>query len=134
MRERVLLFGDIDARPEGLERALVRAGFGLAEGHNVLSMPAPDLALVAVRDSGAALERTLGSLNGPEWLGVPVVVLFAAPTPDGIARALALGAADALAGPIDFGELTARLGARLRVRAELQRAAGAGSLQAELFL
>ena len=32
MRERVLLFGDVSARPEGLERSLMRAGFALAEG------------------------------------------------------------------------------------------------------
>jgi len=132
VRERVLLFGDVCARPEGLERSLVRAGFALAEGSAVETPATPDLALVAVQN-GADLETAMLPFAGISWAGVPVVVLIATAERDGIARALSLGAADALAVPIDLAELCARLEARLRVRAEVQRAAGAGTLQSELF-
>ncbi|MGH7562017.1 MAG: GGDEF domain-containing protein [Gemmatimonadales bacterium] len=134
MRERVLLFGDAAARPDGLERALVRSGFALAEGPAVGPSATPDLALVAVHDAGPALERALAGFQGDGWSEVPVVVLLGSAERDGIARALALGAADAMAAPIDLGELCARLEARLRARAEVRRAAGTGSLQSELFL
>lgn len=134
MRERVHLFGDPAARPEGLERVLMRAGFSLDEGEDGRAAPSPDLALVAVPDAGPGLERALARFQGPEWAEVPVLVLLGRAGPDGIARALALGAADALAAPVNPVELGARLEARLRVRAELQRAAGAGSLHSELFL
>ncbi|HET9274972.1 MAG TPA: hypothetical protein VFN96_02755, partial [Gemmatimonadales bacterium] len=134
MRERVLLFGDASARPDGLERALVRAGFSLAEGPVVDASTIPDLALVAVHDAGPALERALESFQGDGWSDVPVIVLLGGDERDAVARALALGAADAMAAPVDLAELGARLEARLRARAEIRRAAGTGSLQAELFL
>ncbi|HSE53585.1 MAG TPA: hypothetical protein VLB00_15450, partial [Gemmatimonadales bacterium] len=79
MRERVLLFGEVSHRPEGLERALVRAGFALAEGSAASAGTTPDLALLAVRDGGAALETALATFAGPCWAGVPVVVLLSAP-------------------------------------------------------
>ena len=132
MRERVLLLGDDAARPEGLERALVRAGFGVSEAPLPAGATA-DLALVAVQGDDADLEDALAPFSGPEWTGIPVIVLLAGAGRDRIARALALGAADALAAPVDLGELCARLETRLRVRAEVQRAAGSGSLQNELF-
>jgi diguanylate cyclase (GGDEF)-like protein len=133
MRERVLLFGDTDARPDGLERALVRAGFSLAEGASFEPQAPPDIALVAVRDAGSGLESALAAFRGTEWAGVQVVALLATPSRDGVARALSLGAADALAAPVDLAELAARLVARLRSRNDMQRAAGAGSLHSELL-
>jgi diguanylate cyclase (GGDEF)-like protein len=132
VRERVLLFGEVSARPEGLERSLVRAGFALAEGSAVEVPATPDLALIAVQ-RGGDLEAALARFADASWAGVPVVVLLATAERDGIARALSLGAADALAAPVDLPELCARLEARLRVRAEVQRAGGAGALQSELF-
>ena len=132
MKERVVLFGDSSSRPEGLVRALARAGFVLAEGEGNQSSQ-PDLVLVAVRNADAELERAFGLVHERRWFGVPVIVLLAGSEPGGITRALSLGAADAVAAPVDLAELCARLEARLRLRAEMQRAAGAGSLQAELF-
>lgn len=134
MRERVFLFGDFDARPEGLERALVRSGFALAEGDGVHAGPSPDLALLCVRDSGPELERALARFESTAWADVPVIVLLATPGREGISRALSLGAADAMSAPLDTTELSARLEARLRSRAEMQRAACAGTLSTELFL
>lgn len=134
MRERVLLFGEVGVRPEGLERALIRAGFALSEGASSGSAEAPDLVLVAVRDAGSELERALGLCQSRDWTGVPVIALLGTADRGGITRALSLGAADAIAAPVDLAELSARLEARLRSRAEMLRVAGAGSLQAELFL
>jgi diguanylate cyclase (GGDEF)-like protein len=134
MRERVLLFGDKNSRPEGMERALVRAGFALSEGASAGSSDAPDLVLVTAGDAGAELERALGFCRSRAWTGVPVIALLGSSLSGGITRALSLGAADAIAAPVDLTELCARLEARLRSRAELLRAAGAGSLQAELLL
>jgi diguanylate cyclase (GGDEF)-like protein len=133
MRERVFLLGDVASRPDGLERALVRAGFALAEATAGDPIVPPDLALVAVRDGGAELESALAGFRSELWSGVPIIVLLGSAERNGIARALALGAIDALAAPVDLGELCARLESRLRARAELRRAAGAGALQADLF-
>lgn len=133
MRERVFLYGDSSCRPDGLERALVRAGFALAEGHSTESLVPPDLVLLAARDEGPELDQALAAFRTDPWNGVPVIVLLAGTERAGIARALALGAADALAAPVNLSELCARLESRLRAGAELRRAAGAGALQSDLF-
>ena len=130
MRERVLLLGEIGARPEGMERALVRAGFALSDGASSGS----DLILIAVHDAGSGLERALGICRNRDWTGVPIIALLGTTEQGGITRALSLGAADAVTAPVNLAELSAPLEARLRSRAEMRRAAGAGSLQAELFL
>jgi hypothetical protein len=133
MRESVYLYGDSADRPIGIERGLVRAGFALSEGNTAPPGPPPDLALVMVPDAGDGLEQALQMFNEREWTGVPVIVILASGHNGGIARALALGAADAMASPVDHSELSARLEARLRSRAEVMRAAGAGSLEADRF-
>lgn len=133
MRERVLLFGDPAFRPDELERTLVRAGFSLAEaGHSAPAL-LPDLAIMAVPDAGPELERALATFRSEAWSPVPIIVLLASSDRNGVARALSLGAADVLSAPVNLGELVARLESRLRVGAEMRRAAGAGALQANLF-
>jgi two-component system cell cycle response regulator len=112
-RPKVLLVGDASARPEGLERALTRAGFQLVEPEDPTVHPAADAILV-----------TLSSINDPPPLELlattpgiavpPRLVLIGSANPDGPAAALALGAADALVAPIHFPELCARLYARIR--------------------
>jgi diguanylate cyclase (GGDEF)-like protein len=133
MRERVFLFGDAAVRPEGMERALIRAGFALTEGPGAAETMVPDLVLVAAPDAGPELEEVLGLCRSRSWSNVPVIALLGSPRSGGVTRALSLGAADAIAAPVDLAELSARLEARLRSRAEMLRAAGAGTLQAELF-
>lgn len=132
MKERVYLFGDHAARPDGLERALMRAGFALAEGGRGEPLIPPDLAIVAAQDAGE-LDRLLGSFRGNSWERVPVVVLLATSNRDDVARALALGAADALSAPVHLGELCARLETRLKAGADLRRAAAAGALKSDLL-
>ncbi len=112
-RPKVLLVGDVSARPKGLERALARAGFQLIEPEDPAVTPAADAIVV-----------TLSSINDPPPLELlssapgaavpPRLVLISSTHPDGPAAALALGAADALVAPIHFPELCARLYARIR--------------------
>ncbi|HEU5218222.1 MAG TPA: GAF domain-containing protein, partial [Gemmatimonadales bacterium] len=132
MRERVVLLGEPAARPDGLERALTRAGFIVFDGATA-SAEAPDLVLAATADAGVDLDHALAICRSRHWNGVPLIALLRTTRNDGITRALSLGAADAIALPVDLSELCARLEARLRSRAEVLRAAGVGSHQAELF-
>ncbi|MGQ0703972.1 MAG: GGDEF domain-containing protein [Gemmatimonadales bacterium] len=133
MRDRVYLFGELAARPEGLERALMRAGFALAEGSRGDPPIPPDLAIIVAQDAGAELERQLTLLRSTSWDGVPVVALLGTSEREAVARALALGAADALAAPVHLGELCARLETRLKAGVELRRAAAAGALKSDLL-
>ncbi len=112
-RPRILLAGNVSARPEGLERALTRAGFLLAEAPGGDRESAPDAILLTLAD---ASDAQLAALRLQPALAPPVLVLFAVPDPDAPAAALAQGADDAMAAPIHFPELRARLEARIRDR------------------
>ena len=112
-RPRILLAGEVGARPEGLERALTRAGFQLTEAAVGDQESAPDAVLLTLSDASDA--RLLALRQQPAE-SPPVLVLFAAPDPDAPAAALAQGAEDAMAAPIHFPELRARLEARIRDR------------------
>ncbi|HEX2249442.1 MAG TPA: diguanylate cyclase [Gemmatimonadales bacterium] len=112
-RPKVLLVGDASARPEGLERALTRAGFQLVEREDPAVDPAADAILVTLSSvydpTPLALLGTTRGVAEP-----PRLVLISSANPDGPAAALALGAADALVAPIHFPELCARLYARIQ--------------------
>ncbi|HEU5169008.1 MAG TPA: diguanylate cyclase [Gemmatimonadales bacterium] len=119
-RPRVLLLGDAAARPYGLERALSRAGFHVIEAGDPLAAPppppGPDVAVICAEEADAALGTLLQALNAA-WAGqVPLIVVLASPDREGPARALGLGADDALAAPIHLPELSARVEARSRRR------------------
>jgi diguanylate cyclase (GGDEF)-like protein len=113
-RPKVLLLGDAAARPDGLERALTRAGFQLVEQEDPRLPPAADAVLITVADLAAQPAHEL--LPGParNHATAPRLVVIASDNPDGPAAALALGAADALVAPIHLPELCARLYARIR--------------------
>jgi two-component system cell cycle response regulator len=131
-RPKVLLVGDVSARPEGLERALTRAGFQLVEPEDPAVTPAADAILV-----------TLSSIHDPPPLELlstvpgaavpPRLVLISSTHPDGPAAALALGAADALVAPIHFPELCARLYARIRDCRQVGSGAGNTSPPAAVY-
>ena len=135
-RPRVLLLGDASARPYGMERALSRAGFHVAEAASPAEEPAepgdkPDVAVVSTPEADAALGTLLQALNAA-WGGqVPLVAVLGSPDREGPARALSLGADDALASPVHLPELCARVEARARRRPG--RAGGNGRVQ-ELLL
>ncbi len=117
VRPTVLLLGDATARPGGLERALTRAGFLLVEPEDPNGHPPADAVLISVTDEN----HLIGLLSGDPGLGAlpsPRIVLISQANPDAPARALALGAADALVGPVDLPELCARLHARIREQRE----------------
>ena len=111
-RPRVLLVGEAAARPEGLERALTRAGFQLLEQEDPALRPASDAILITLSQLGPG-DRLIADYpvnNG----STPQVVVLSSADPDGPAAALARGAADALVAPIHLPELCARLHTRIR--------------------
>ncbi|HUR96027.1 MAG TPA: GAF domain-containing protein [Gemmatimonadales bacterium] len=113
IRPRLLLTGDAAARPDGLERALTRAGFQIGEVPPGPHDPPPD-ALLTTLDS--AEPDRLGRLLADASVEPPRIIVFAAEDRDAPGAALALGAADALAAPIHLPDLCARIAARVRDR------------------
>lgn len=112
---RVLLIGDRSARPMGLEGALMRAGFHLVDEDGAPD-PAPDAVLITIKNiEQTRLTELLSCPAGP-GPAVPRVVIIASSDRDGPAQALAIGAADALAFPVHFPDLCARLHTRIRER------------------
>ena len=112
-RPRLLLTGAAAARPEGLERALTRAGFHVDETPPGPGGAPPDVLLTTLSTADPAqLQQHLANVASEP----PRVVLFATDDRDAPAAALALGAADALSAPVHLPELCARLHARIRER------------------
>jgi diguanylate cyclase (GGDEF)-like protein len=132
-RPHVLLLGDASARPYGLERALGRAGFQVHEATSAADhfalQDGPDIAVVSAQEADAALGTLLQALNAA-WGGqVPLVAVLASPDREGPARALGLGADDALASPVHLPELAARVEARSRRRPRPADRNGNGRIQ-----
>jgi two-component system cell cycle response regulator len=113
VRPRLLLTGDASARPDGLERALTRAGFQIGESAPGPHEPPPDALLTTLQ---AADPERLERLLADAAVEPPRIVVFAAEDRDAPAAALALGAADALAAPVHLPDLCARIAARIRDR------------------
>ena len=126
---RVLLVGDAAARPAGLERALTRAGFAVTEAPPAHGDLEPDAILVTLA-TASDLESRAALCAGHE--SPPVVVLVAALDSDATGAALALGADDALAGPVHLPELCARLHARVRDRQAPRGTAREGAVRRAL--
>jgi len=111
-RPRVLLLGEVASRPEGLERALTRAGFQLLEQEDPALRPASDAILITLSrlGPGDCLIPDCPVNHG----STPQLVVLSSADPDGPAAALARGAADALVAPIHLPELCARIYTRIR--------------------
>ena len=129
LQPRILLVGDAAARPDGLERFLVRGGFQVTEGAYPSSGPEraeaqpPDLVILTVAAKRPGLADAVRELATAARLGgAPLVVLVAEGDAEAVAEALQAGARDALVSPVHFGELRARIDADLRLRRELQEA------------
>ncbi|HXG43381.1 MAG TPA: sensor domain-containing diguanylate cyclase [Gemmatimonadales bacterium] len=117
---RILLVGDASSRPAGLERSLARSGYAVteAEGLEPPVPPAPpDAVLVTTPRADERLAQALAALSGEAWRGIPRIVLLAAPGSEQVARALDMGADDAVVGGASLAEILARLAARLRRQA-----------------
>ena len=128
-QHRILLVGDPAARPDGLERFLVRGGFQVTEAPYPPSGPEraephpPDLVLFSIAAKAAGFVDAVRDLaTAGRFAGAPVVVLLADGGADGVAEALQAGARDAMATPVHFGELRARIEADLRQRSDQQEA------------
>ncbi|HEU5041182.1 MAG TPA: hypothetical protein VFT84_10195, partial [Gemmatimonadales bacterium] len=118
---RVLLAGEVPARPDGLERALTRAGFRVAETAGDEPGRPPDALLFTLAAAGreALADLLLDGADGP-----PRIIVFAAGgDPDLAGAALELGADDAMIAPVHLPELCARIHARIRDRQAPRRTA-----------
>ncbi|HXE57111.1 MAG TPA: GAF domain-containing protein, partial [Gemmatimonadales bacterium] len=125
LRPRLLLLGEPAARPDGLERALVRSGFQVLEADRLalerVGAPLADAILLTAFQADDALARELAPVTTDAWRSVPRIAVLASDDPDQVVAAITLGADDALAAPVRPAELRARLEARLRACAELRR-------------
>src|SRR6266568_5193096 len=128
-KHRILLVGDAAARPDGLERFLVRGGFQVTEaaypppGPERPEPQPPDLLILSIAAKEAGLAEAVRDLaTAARFAGAPVIVLLADGGADAVADALQAGAQDAMAGPVHFGELRARIDADLRLRHDLSEA------------
>jgi diguanylate cyclase (GGDEF)-like protein len=117
---RLLLAGEAGSRPDGLERALTRAGFRVCEGACRDPAAPPDAVLLTAgpADRAALAELLRGGDEGP-----PRIVLLPAGDPDLPAAALELGADDTVTDPVHLPELCARIHARIRDRQAPRRTA-----------
>jgi diguanylate cyclase (GGDEF)-like protein len=124
VRHQILLIGNAAARPEGLERVLVRGGFQVTEGaESGAGGRPPDLVLYTADLGAAGLADQVRALTmRPGFSGAPVFVLLSDGGPEAAAEALVAGARDVLVAPVHLTELRARVDALLLVREELQDA------------
>jgi len=120
VRHRILLIGNPGARPDGLERLLVRGGFQVTEGP--ASTP-PDLVLYTP-DHGlkSVAEEVRGLAQQPAYGGAPVFVILHEGAVEAATDALLAGAQEVLSAPVHLPELRARLDAHIRARAEVREA------------
>jgi len=121
VRHQILLIGNAAARPEGLERLLVRGGFQVAE--TAEGGRPPDLVLYTPDPGAAGLaDQVRALIMRPGFSGAPVFVLLSDGGAEAATEALLAGARDVLLAPVHLPELRVRLDALLLVRDELREA------------
>ena len=120
LRHRILLIGDPAARPDGLERLLVRGGFQVTETPTATP---PDL-LLYTPDSGIKnlADEVRALVSRPSHGGAPVFVILVEGAAEAATEALLAGAQDVLLAPVHLPELRARLDVHIRARAEVREA------------
>lgn len=110
----IVLFGDHEARPEGLERDLLRAGFLVAEADDLEHLANRPALVMATCASLAADRRQLhDAFTSARNTGAQVIALIGQGEPDDLVRAAEAGADEAILLPADAPVLIARLRARL---------------------
>ena len=133
LRPRLVLVGEVALRPDGLERALIRAGFEI--GEVALGAPVttrPDVVLLTAAgelDAIGALEVMRHAVP----TGLPIVVMLDQGDSDSVVRILTAGAADVLPGPAYLPEVSARLRARVAGAHEALRAIAMTEQASRLF-
>lgn len=124
-RHRILLLGNPAARPEGLERLLVRGGFEVTEAPPRTGPP-PDLLLYTADPADPAAEGLANEIRAlltePRHGGAPVFVILNEGGAEAATEALLAGARDVLLSPVHLPELRARLDAHIRVSADARDA------------
>lgn len=127
VRPHLLLAGDLAARPEGLEQSLVRGGFLVDSIPEDLAplraaeRESADAVVLCGRVADAGILETVGVFRASaEWSDIPLVVLLVTGGSEAVAALISAGANDALAAPVDLGELRARLDRQLEVRRYLR--------------
>jgi len=127
VRPHLLLAGDLAARPEGLEQFLVRGGFlvdAIPEGLAPLreaERESADAVVLCGRAVDEGILETVGVFRASaEWSDIPLVVIALTGGSEAVASLISAGANDALAAPVDLGELRARLDRQLEVRRYLR--------------
>ena len=111
-RHRILLIGNPAARPDGLERLLVRGGFQVTEGP---SAAPPDL-LLYTPDAGVTnlADEVRALVTQPAYGGAPVFVVLVHGGSEAATEALLAGAQDVLLAPVHLSELRERLESHIR--------------------
>lgn len=127
VRPHLLLAGDVAARPEGLEQFLVRGGFLVDEVPEGLAplraaeRESADAVILCGRAADEGILETVGVFRAAvEWSDIPLIVIGVTGGSEAVASLIGAGANDALAAPVDLGELRARLDRQLDVRRYLR--------------
>jgi diguanylate cyclase (GGDEF)-like protein len=129
-RAHVILIGDPALRPDGLERALVRAGYQVTglplpdPGESLGVGSPPDFVVLSVGSGGpAAVAAQVRRLVAEPVLGgAPVLALVGTGGTEAMTEALRAGARDAVPGVVSLEELLVRLDLHARLRSELVEA------------
>lgn len=113
-RPLIVLYGDHAARPDGLERDLLRAGFQVAEADDIEHLPGRPALVVATCVTLTGDRTSLNeAFTAARATGAQVVVLIANGEPEDLIRAAELGADEAILLPTEATLLLTRLRARL---------------------
>lgn len=130
---RLLLLGAPEARPDGLQRMLERAGFAVLDPETAADGAPHIILLGATPNDPALIERVRDMVRNPRHDGASVIVLLTGGTALHTAALLAAGAADVIRAPLDLTEVEARLTADARRRAALAAARKALRSRETLF-
>jgi len=131
---RLLLLGAPAARPDGLERLLVQAGYQIADGELPAREGPPGAILLgAAPDDPGLVDRVRDLVRAPRHDGASVIVLLTGGAGVDSAALLAAGAADVIRPPVDLAELGARVAVDARRRADLVTARKALRARETLF-
>lgn len=110
----IVLFGDHAARPDGLERDLLRAGFQVAEADDIDNLPGRPALVVATCTTLVGDRCDLNeAFSSARATGAQVVVVIADGEPEDLIRAAEAGADEAILLPTEAPLLLTRLRARL---------------------